>query len=510
MRFTELLQGVETLDATGEAEITAVEYDSRRIRPGALFLAMRGETTDGNRYIDDAIKRGASAVVSDAVGQIQAARSLAYAVVPHGRQALAAISANFYGHPAHRLKITGVTGTNGKTTTTFLIESLLRAGGRASALIGTIEYHIAGKVVPSPHTTPEALEINKFFHDALEAGVSEAVMEVSSHALAQGRVHGLPFDVAVFTNLTRDHLDYHGTMDNYFAAKALLFRGAGAQPPRVAIVNVDDEYGRRLAESSRKAGSELIRYGIHHPADCTVQNIAYHVRGTSFEMKFHDLILNCRSRLIGEVNVYNVMAAAMAAHARGCSVEQIEDGIADFARVPGRFERVDAGQPFTVVVDYAHTDDALRNLIRIARNMLTSQQSKGRIITLFGCGGDRDRTKRPLMGRAAGEGSDFVVLTSDNPRSEDPMAIIREAQLGLEQTSAKFAIEANRRKAIEIAVSNARAGDVVLIAGKGHEKYQMTREGTLPFDDVEVAFGVLNRLGYNAHPVPMDKGAPVA
>ncbi len=510
MRFTELLQGVETLAATGEAEITAVEYDSRRIRPGALFLAMRGETTDGNRYIDDAIKRGASALVSDAVAQVQASKLLAHAVVPHGRQSLATISANFYGHPAHRLKITGVTGTNGKTTTTFLIESFLREAGRTSALIGTIEYHIAGRVVPSPHTTPEALEINKFFRDALEAGATEAVMEVSSHALAQGRVHGLPFDVAVFTNLTRDHLDYHGTMDDYFAAKALLFGGSGARPPRVAIVNVDDEYGRRLAENSRKAGSELVRYGIHHPADCTAQNIAYGLGGTSFQVKFRGLVLNCRSRLLGEVNVYNVMAAAIAAHARGCSVEQIEDGIANFARVPGRFERVDAGQPFTVVVDYAHTDDALRNLIRIARNMLSSQQSKGRVITLFGCGGDRDRAKRPLMGRAAGEGSDFVVLTSDNPRSEDPMAIIREAQLGLEQTNVKFAIEANRRKAIEIAVSNATAGDVVLIAGKGHEKYQITREGTFPFDDVEVALGVLNRLGYDAQQAPMDKGAPVA
>ena len=508
MKFRDLLQNLEVSSSDGDAEISSVQYDSRKVQPGSLFVAMRGETTDGNRYIAQAIEKGAVAVVSDNP-EFTANKGLAFAIVPHGRRALAQICANFYGHPAKKLKVTGVTGTNGKTTTTFLIESFLKTSGRTSALLGTIEYHIGNRVLPSPHTTPESLEINKFLAEAVEGGATEMVMEVSSHALEQGRVWGIGYDVAVFTNLTRDHLDYHKTMEKYFEAKAMLFFGCGTPPPRLAIINVDDEFGRKLVESSARAGSKVIRYGIRENGDSRAEQIEYSATGTRFRLRYGDVMINCRSQLVGEVNVYNIMAAALAALERGCSVRQIEAAIEKFHRVSGRFEQVLAGQPFRVIVDYAHTDDALRNLIRIARDMLNTQKTKGRVITLFGCGGDRDRTKRPLMGRAAGEGSDFVVLTSDNPRSEDPMSIIDEARVGLEQTKARFSIEPDRARAIRIAVSEARPADIVLIAGKGHEKYQITREGTFPFDDVEVARSALSAIGFAEGKIS-NKGVPVA
>ena len=495
------MHGVEVLSMRGDADVQGIAYDSRKILPGFLFLAMRGESSDGNRFIDSAIRAGAEAIVSDSTDSPPA--NVAFARVAHGRKALAALSANFCGRPAEKLKLTGVTGTNGKTTTTFLIEHILRSSGRSVAMIGTIEYHVAGRVLPAPHTTPESLELNATFADAVRAGATEAVMEVSSHALEQGRVYGMHYDVAVFTNLTRDHLDYHQSMEAYFAAKTKLFRGDGAAPPEVAVINVDDEYGMRLRDLAQENGSDVISCGLHD-SRATAENIRYSATGTRFHLRIGDEATDCESRLIGEINVYNVLAASAAAYARGCSVEQIRNAISTFERVPGRFERVDCGQRFIVVVDYAHTDDALRNLTRIARQLLHQQRSAGKVITLFGCGGDRDRTKRPLMGRAAGEGSDFVVLTSDNPRSEDPQAIISDALPGLVQTGTRYAVEPDRRKAIAIAIGEAKAGDIVLIAGKGHEKYQITRQGTLPFDDVQVAQEALANAGY------VREGAPVA
>ena len=495
------MRGVEVLSLNGDAEVQGIAYDSRKVRNGFLFIAMRGETSDGNRFIDAAIRAGAVAVVSDSLELSQS--NLAFARVGHGRKALAGLSANFYGNPAKKLKLTGVTGTNGKTTTTFLIEHMLRTAGRSVAMIGTIEYHVADRVIPAPHTTPESLELNATFAEALCAGASEAVMEVSSHALEQGRVYGLHYDVGVFTNLTRDHLDYHQSMDAYFAAKAKLFRGEGAAPPPVAVVNVDDEFGMKLRDLAQEIGSEVISYGLHDSM-ATADRITYSANGTRFALRLGDQTIGCASRLIGEINVYNVLAASAAAYARGCRGEEIGNAISTFQRVPGRFERVDCGQPFIVVIDYAHTDDALRNLTRIARQLLAQQKSGGRVLTLFGCGGDRDRAKRPLMGRAAGEGSDFVVLTSDNPRSEDPHAIIVDALPGLIKTGARYTVEADRRKAITTAIAEAKPGDIVLIAGKGHEKYQITREGTFPFDDVQIAQEALAHAGY------VREGAPVA
>ena len=475
--------------------MSGVEYDSRRVRRGTVFVAMKGETSDGNRFIDQAIAAGAAAIVTDSATETPRA-GVGWAQVVHGRRALARLSANFYKRPAERMANTGITGTNGKSTTAFLIESIFRAAGRKTVLIGTIEYHVAGKILPAPHTTPEALELNRMLAEGLALGVTESVMEVSSHALEQQRVFGIPFDVAVFTNLTRDHLDYHGTMEEYFRAKQVLFEGCGTDPPRVAVLNIDDEYGRQLVKLAKKKSAVVLTYGLA-AGDFHAESMEITPRGTRFQMVTPAGTIAMWSPLIGTVNVYNVLGAAAAGHGRGCPAEALARGIFELASVPGRFERVDCGQPFTVVVDYAHTDDALRNLTALARDFVERAGLKGKVITLFGCGGDRDRAKRPLMGEAAGNGSDFVVLTSDNPRSEDPLAIMNDAVVGLQKAGAKYVMEPDRRKAIGLALHEAAPGDIVLLAGKGHEKVQTTREGAIPFDDVEVARETLQTLGYD-------------
>ena len=499
MTFQEILEGAEVLSQTGEAAVSGLEYDSRRVKKGDVFLAMRGETSDGNKFIDQAIAAGAAAVVTDSEAEIPR-EGVAWAVVPHGRRALARLSANLYKHPAERMAITGVTGTNGKSTTTFLLESILNAAGRKTILIGTIEYHVAGKILPAPHTTPEALELNRMLRDALGDGATELVMEVSSHALAQQRVFGIPFDVAIFSNLTRDHLDYHKTMGEYLAAKRILFEGCGTEAPRVAVLNVDDESGRALQQVSRAKGSKILSYGWS-TGDFHAAKVEVGADGTKFDLVTPEGNIPIWSPLIGRVNVYNIVAAAGAAYARGCGREAIARGVRALTRVPGRFERVNCGQPFSVVVDYAHTDDALRNLTTLAREFVSQNGRSGRVITLFGCGGDRDRAKRPLMGEAAGRGSDFVVLTSDNPRSEDPRAIINDALVGLQRTGAKYSVEADRKQAIALAIHEARPGDIVLLAGKGHEKVQVSREGAVPFDDVQAARDILGSAGYDCNPV---------
>src|SRR5258708_2705615 len=443
---------------------------------------MHGESSDGNRFIDQAINSGAVAVVTDSSSE-QPREGVAWAVVPHGRRALARLSANFYKRPAERIAVTGITGTNGKSTTAFLVESIVASAGSKGALVGTIECHVAGKVLPAPDTTPEALELNRILNEALGQGATDAVMEVSSHALAQQRVFGLPFDVAVVTNLTRDHLDYHITMDAYFAAKRVLFEGCGTEAPRAAVTNLDDEYGAKLAQFSRKRSSVVLTYGWER-GDFHAQKVEIAPRGTRFDVITPKERIAIFSPLIGRVNVYNILAAAAACYARECPTQAIARGIESLTHVPGRFERVDCGQPFTVVVDYAHTDDALRNLTALAREFVSRGHVKARVLTAFGCGGDRDRAKRPLMGEAAGRGSDFVVLASDNPRSEDPRAIINDALVELQKTGVKYGVEPDRRKAIALAISEARPGDIVLLAGEKRGRMQVTREGSHPFDDV--------------------------
>lgn len=492
----EVLRGVALVRRAGPSAVVGdIVYDSRAISPGALFVAMQGGTTDGNRYIAAAVERGAAAIVTDSAAAFGEAAEkyprLALAEVAHGRHALSLLAANFYKHPEKRLALSGVTGTNGKTTTAFLLDAMLNHIGRKTVLVGTIEYHVAGRVKPSPHTTPESRDLLALLSEGVDAGATEAVMEVSSHALEQGRVWRLPFDVAIFTNLTRDHLDYHGTMEAYFAAKRMLFDGMNGEVPRVAVINVEDAYGAELAAKAGEAGAQVFSYGLGEGA-FRAEDVRMSAAGIKFLLAAPSGSVAIRTKLTGKVNVYNLLAASAAAFARGLTLEQIAEGAASLAYVPGRFQTIDAGQPFTVVVDYAHTDDALRNLILLAREFVKPAQ--GRVITLFGCGGDRDRTKRPLMGRVAGEGSDFVVLTSDNPRSEDPEAILRDVLPGIEATGVKCIAEADRAKAIRLAVEAARPGDIVLLAGKGHEKTQTLRDRVISFDDAEVAAQAIREL----------------
>jgi len=500
MTFLDLLDGAEYVAQQGNPEIAGLDYDSRRVKPGWCFVAMHGGSTDGNRYIDAALQAGAVAIVSDS---LPPRGDIPWAQVQHGRRALARLSANFYGRPAEQLLITGVTGTNGKTTTSFLLHAMLRAAGRKSALVGTVEYRIEEEIYAAPHTTPEALELNQFFARARDSGCTEAVMEVSSHALEQQRVYGVPFDVAIFTNLTRDHLDYHRTMEDYFASKLILFQGCGTEPPRAAVINIEDDYGKRLMKLCSRR-QEMSTYGIDN-GDFHAKNLNVQGKGSRFDLVMPTGGIAIWTPLLGRVNVYNVIAAAAAACARGVDPSLIADAAFHLDRVPGRFERVDVGQPFTVIVDYAHTDDALRNLTSVARDFLAQRGDSGHILTVFGCGGDRDRSKRPLMGEAAGRGSDFVILTSDNPRSENPLDIMNDALPGLQRSGVRYTLEPDRRKAIALAIHQAQPDDIVLIAGKGHEKLQVTASGTAPFDDLEEARKALLAAGYGAAQAPPTK-----
>jgi UDP-N-acetylmuramoyl-L-alanyl-D-glutamate--2,6-diaminopimelate ligase len=465
---------------------TGIEYDSRRIVPGNLFFAFSGAKADGRRFASDAMAKGAVAVASELPPP--EGLNAPWIQVAHGRQALAVAARRFYRAPDERIALTGITGTNGKTTTAYLVDSILRAARKTTALIGTIEYHLAGRVLPAPNTTPESLDLVRLLVDLEAAGGTHATMEVSSHGLKLGRVYNLRFHTALFTNLTRDHLDFHLTMEDYFASKQKLFSGAGAPPPRFAGINQDDAYGRAIAAPP---ATEVFRYGLGPEANVRARHISSGFQGLEFDVQNGKQKFRVRSGLIGKINVYNILAACCAGLSYGLAPEVIVQGIAACPAVPGRFERVDEGQPFMVAVDYAHTDDALRNVISVARGL-----SPNRIITVFGCGGDRDRTKRPLMGQAAAELSDFVIVTSDNPRSEDPLAIINDALVGVRRRDTPHLVEPDRAAAIHRAIMEARPGDAVLIAGKGHETYQILGDSVIPFDDRQVARDVLRSFGY--------------
>jgi UDP-N-acetylmuramoyl-L-alanyl-D-glutamate--2,6-diaminopimelate ligase len=479
--------------SSASVDVLRVEYDSRRVGPGAVFVAMRGGTTDGNRYVAKAIQQGAVGIVTDTRDVYEQLRreypEVGAGLVQHGRRALAELTAAVLRHPERKLAVSAVTGTNGKTTTAYLLDQILRAAGRRTVLMGTVETRVVDEVRESPHTTPESRDILQVFADGVAAGATEAVMEMSSHALDQERVWGIPVDVAIFTNLTQDHLDYHGTMERYAAAKAKLFEGVGARAPRVAVINADDPISAEMQQAFR--GSELLTYGTGTTPSHRAQGIRETAKGTQFQFDTPADNLPITSPLHGRINVSNLLAAMCAALARGLTLDDIATAVPHLKAAPGRFEVVPGSREagFTVVVDYAHTDDALRNLISLARGV-----AKGRVITVFGCGGDRDRSKRPKMGRAAGEGSDVVVLTSDNPRSEDPMGIIEEALTGVRSTPTECIVEPDRAAAIATAIRLARRGDIVLLAGKGHEKVQMIGERAVPFDDVAVAHAVLQEM----------------
>ncbi len=466
--------------------VTGLEYDSRKVTPGSLFFAFPGAKADGRAFAAQALEKGAIAVVSELPAPDDFTG--AWLRTAHGRQTLALASRRFYGSLDQKIALTGITGTNGKTTTGYLIDSILQAAGKTTVLVGTIEYRLAGQVLPAVNTTPESLDLHRLLAELHHLGGTHATMEVSSHALALARVYGLEFHTAVFSNLTRDHLDFHLTMEEYFAAKQLLFTGSGGPPPRFAVINRDDEWGRKITVPG---ASQVLWYGLTQDAMVRARQVSSGLTGLRFEVVFDKLRFEVRSPLIGKINVYNILAACCAGMTYQLTPEVIARGIENCAGVPGRFERVDEGQPFGVVVDYSHTDDALRNAIAVARSL-----NPKRVITVFGCGGDRDRTKRPIMGQAAGSLSDLVIVTSDNPRSEDPLQIMNDVMVGVRRTDTRTIIEPDRAAAIRKAVEEARAGDIILLAGKGHETYQIFRDKTIHFDDREVAREVLQSFGF--------------
>jgi UDP-N-acetylmuramoyl-L-alanyl-D-glutamate--2,6-diaminopimelate ligase len=476
-----------TLQGSSEVEVTGVAHDSRAVPAGGLFVAIPGLKEDGNAYVDAARRRGALAFVSE-----QAPRAgLNWLQVVDARLALATAAALYYREPARALTLVGITGTNGKTTTSFLVDAVLRTAGLTVGLLGTVKYRIAERVTEAVRTTPESNDLQSLLRQMVEASCSHAVLEVSSHSLALKRVHGCPFRVAVFTNLTRDHLDFHGDMDSYFAAKRLLFDEL-LLPDGHAVINIDDDWGKALAESL--AGRPVLTFALRQPASLQAVDLDLSLKGTRFRARTPRGDIEIASPLLGLFNVRNMLAAIGTAVALDIPEEAVREAFAHFPGVPGRLERVDAGQDFTVVVDYAHTDDALKNLLETVRAL-----QPHRVITVFGCGGDRDRSKRPLMGAVASRLSDVVIVTSDNPRSEPPEVIIEEVKRGMNggRGATRHAI-VDRREAISKALDLAEPGDAVVIAGKGHEAYQVVRDKQLPFDDRLVTLELLGKHGRKA------------
>jgi UDP-N-acetylmuramoyl-L-alanyl-D-glutamate--2,6-diaminopimelate ligase len=500
--LAEVFAGIEATLPVGAGDLTIrqVVCDSRKVQSGALFFALHGAKADGNAFIQDAIKRGAVAIASEeaAAGTIPA--GVAWIKVGEARKALAITAANFLGHPANALQLVAVTGTNGKTTTTSVVDAIVKASGAKTGLFGTIAYHTPLGDYPAPNTTPESVDLQGFLAEIRDAGGTYAVLEASSHSLAMDRLWGCHFQAAVFTNLTREHMDFHKTFEDYFAAKKHLFEGTGAGVPEVAVLNTDDEFGKRLAGLAK----ETVTYGLESDADITTKKFHLTFDGLTFTAHTPNGKVHVVSRLVGRINVYNLLAAIGAAQALGLSNEVIERGIRELESVSGRFQRIDLGQPFLVIVDYAHTDDALENLIRTAREL----NPKGRVITLFGCGGQKDRTKRPVMGEVTGRLSDLTILSSDNPRSEDPLKIISDIIVGLQKTAGKYLIEPDREKAIGMAMDEARSGDIVLLAGKGHENYQILADRTFEFDDREMARRALRERGFEGPQSKQAKSGP--
>lgn len=494
MRLRDLVRPLGEVAVRGDLdrEITGLTDDSRRVSPGGLFVAVKGAQADGHRYLNQALSAGAAALVVEA-GHVPAGTLDALGVpvieVRDSRHALGVLAGRFHGDPSQRLKMIGVTGTNGKTTITYLCKSVLEAAGAKVGLVGTVAYLIGNERIEATHTTPGAVELQGLFRRMVDAASDAAVMEVSSHALALDRTAGCEFRTAVFTNLTQDHLDFHADMDEYFQAKLRLF--AGLAPEGRAIVNRDDPYGPRVAEATR---ARVWTYAVDRPADLRAEDVRVSLEGVRFTAQTPAGAVALRSPLVGRHNVYNILAAVGVGLEQGIALPTIAAGVAGLTSVPGRFERVEAGQPFTVVVDYAHTEDALFRLLTTAEAVKT-----GRIITVFGCGGDRDRGKRPKMGRVSAVYSDVVIVTSDNPRSENPEAIIREivpgVQAGMREAGrGRYVIHVDRHEAIMEAVRTAQPGDLVLIAGKGHEHYQIIGKDRHPFDDRVVAREAIEAL----------------
>jgi UDP-N-acetylmuramoyl-L-alanyl-D-glutamate--2,6-diaminopimelate ligase len=490
MNLQELSQQLLISRIIGDSDtiIGDLETDSRKVKPGSLFFCLPGHTVDGHEYASQAAGQGAAALVVSRELPVR----LPQLVVPDPRLALAVLADFFYGHPSHKLKPIGVTGTNGKTTTTYLIEKIWSDAGIAPGVIGTIETRYGGESFPMSGTTPDVLELQRILKSMADSGTDRCVMEVSSHALEQGRVKGTRFRTAVFTNLTQDHLDYHGTMEAYESAKGLFFARLGndyglrPEDRSFAVLNADDPASARYAKLT---AAQVVTYGIDNPADFQAKDITITARGTEFTLVTMQGERQVRLRMVGKFNVYNALAALAAAWCEGITTDAAASSLEAIPGVPGRVESVDEGQPFAVVVDYAHTPDGLDNVLRTVRELASR-----RVICVFGCGGDRDRTKRPKMGKIASELADTLIVTSDNPRTEDPIGILRDIEAGLQEAGTaedRYVLIPDRRAAIEKAIDMAGPGDVVLIAGKGHETYQIIGGVTHDFDDRLVARAAL-------------------
>ncbi|MDD4980401.1 MAG: UDP-N-acetylmuramoyl-L-alanyl-D-glutamate--2,6-diaminopimelate ligase [Candidatus Omnitrophica bacterium] len=467
-------------------EVSGISCNSQGVSDNFIFVAIKGEDADGHKFIDEAIKRGTKAVIVSSQWPVASGQERAVFIkVKDTRKALAKLAAKFYGNPSAKIKVVGVTGTNGKTTITYLLESLLKDSGFEPAVIGTVNYRFKNKTIPSGNTTPGPCQLQPLLADMAQEGINYAVMEVSSHALSQERVEGIDFHSAIFTNLTQDHLDYHKTLENYFQAKARLFQGLSRGA--FAVINNDDPYGRRIKGLIR--GCKVVTYGIEEPSDIMAGDIKYGIAHTDFMLKGIKKEIHFKTRLIGRHNVYNVLASYAWAFQEGLNPETIKSSLEGFDSVPGRLQRIGRDRDFSIFVDYAHTEDALKNVINALREV-----SDKRIIVVFGCGGGRDKTKRPKMGHTASELADYVIITSDNPRNEDPEKIIRDIKKGIRKNN--YFILPDRKEAIKKSLSLAQAGDMVLIAGKGHENYQVLKDKRIHFDDCEAVKECLELMNY--------------
>lgn len=488
MRLKQLIKSLYNCDYSHleDFEVKGITCNSKEVLENFIFVAIKGNKTDGHQFIEEAINKGAKAVIiqcqSAKVSKCQSSVNLIK--VDDTRSALAKLAIEFYGNPSQNLKVVGITGTNGKTTVSYLIETILIEAGFTPAVIGTVNYRFKDKVILSKNTTPAATQTQAMLSDMLKENINYAIMEVSSHALDQDRTAGINFHSAIFTNLTQDHLDYHHTLEDYFQAKAKLFKNLDTSS--FAIINEDDEYGRRLKKLTR---AKIITYGIENQADIVAKNIKSDIRHTEFLLTAIDGKINFKSRLIGYHNVYNILAAVSWAKTEGLDLSVIKSTLEKFYFVPGRLERIDFDGDFSIFVDYAHTEDALCNVIRSLR-ALTSNK----IIVVFGCGGERDKTKRPKMGYIVSELADFAIITNDNPRSEDPQDIIEDIKRGIKKEN--FCVILDRKEAIKKSLSLAKSGDIVLIAGKGHENYQILKDRIIDFDDRKVVRECLKLMNY--------------
>lgn len=485
MKLDQLLKNLEqkTIRGSANPEIKGITYDSRSVSEGYLFVAIKGLELDGHDYIENAIKQGATVILGEDEEKLRSCSADMCLHTADARKALAVLAGTFYGNPSQSLGLIGVTGTNGKTSTTMLLKTILRSAGHKTGLFGTIENTLDDEILPASHTTPESRDLQEMLGVLVDKGADYAVMEVSSHALALDRVYGCDFRAGVFTNLTQDHLDFHPDMEDYFQAKLRLFRQideleASDPQGRYLVLNSDDPYSKKIANT---VSCKVLYYGIHKKSDYMAKNIRVGLNGIYFEMTHPGGTLEMHLRMTGEFTVYNCLAAVAIALEEGIETDIIRNALAE-TKVPGRFEPVQEGQDFAVVVDYAHTPDSLQNAIRTAR-----QVAVNRVITIFGCGGDRDRSKRPIMGQIGTEESDYSIITSDNPRTEDPSAIIKDVLAGAVEDKNKYESITDRRKAIQKGIAMAKKGDLVLIAGKGHEDYQIIGAKKYPFSDLLVA-----------------------